>query len=278
MTDTVIDSAANADVTLKARQFRSDYAAQRASEGRAYEPAELDMLPYLTSGPLARQWSVRARSYDALVRKVFRPAAISRGSSLSILDLGAGCGWLCRRAALAGHATVALDIRDDSVDGLGAAAHYLRDDHNTFARVMGSFDALPLAPRQFDVAVFNASIHYALDLSAVLREAARVVRPGGQIVILDSPFYANDAAGVAMVAEKKRDAATRFGARAQTLMAPAFVEFLTAARLAAVTGIDLVWRRHRVRYPVWYEARPLVAWLRRRRQPSRFDLWECTVT
>lgn len=277
MTGTITDSTTDADTAFEARRFRSDYAAQRASEGRAYEPAELDALPYLTSGLLARQWSVRARSYDVLVREVFEPAAASRDRPLSILDLGAGCGWLCHRAALAGYTTVALDIRDDNVDGLGAAAHYLEDAHNAFARVVGSFDALPLAPHQFDVAVFNASIHYALDLGVVLHEAARVVRPGGKIAILDSPFYPDDADGAAMVTEKKRHAAAHFGERARTLMAPAFIEFLTVARLAAVPGIDLQWRRHRVRYPVWYEMRPIVARMRGHRQPSRFDLWESTV-
>jgi SAM-dependent methyltransferase len=277
MTGAVSDSRIGQETALAARQFRTAYAAQRAWEGRAYEAAELDVLPYLTSGPLARQWSVRARSYDALVREVFRPATASRDKLLSILDLGAGCGWLCRRAALAGHTALALDVRDDCVDGLGAAAHYLKDNRSMFARVVASFDVLPLAPRQFDVAIFNASIHYALDLGAAVLEAARVVRPGGQLVILDSPFYADEADGAAMVAEKRRNAASRYGERAQTLMAPPFVEFLTAARLAAVPGIDLVWRRHRVRYPVWYEARPMVARLHGRRQPSRFDLWECLV-
>ena len=48
-------------------------------------------------------------------------------------------------------------------------------------------------------------------------------------------------------------------------------------RAAASRGLGLAWRRHRVRYPLWYELRPLVARLRGRRAPSRFDLWEATV-
>jgi SAM-dependent methyltransferase len=259
------------------RRFRSEYAAQRASEGRAYSTAELDMLPYLYSGPHAHQWRVRARSYDALVAKVLQPMSATRGA-LSILDLGAGCGWLCYRASLSGHRSVAVDIRDDTVDGLGAAAHYLEQDGGIFDRVAGSFDALPLSSRSFDAAIFNASIHYALSLADVLREAARVVRPGGRIVVVDSPFYSTEAAGVAMVEEKRRNAEARFGNRAQTLLAPPFTEFLTPDRLGAVAGeLGLVWRRHRVGYTIWYETRPLVAWLLGRRQPSRFDLWECTV-
>ena len=33
----------------------------------------------------------------------------------------------------------------------------------------------------------------------------------------------------------------------------------------------------RVAYPMWYELRPLVARVRGRRVPSRFDLWESSV-
>jgi SAM-dependent methyltransferase len=266
------------DLAPATKRFRADYAVHRASEGRGHDASELAALPYLSTGPLARQWQIRARSFDALVRTVLRPAQASRQAPLSILDLGAGCGWLCNRAALAGHRSIALDVRDDSVDGLGAAAHYLQREPGLFGRVAASFDALPLASGQFDVAVFNASIHYALDLSSVIQEAVRVVRSGGRIVILDSPFYANEQSGAQMVAEKHRNAVAHFGERAQTLLALPFVEFLTPERLASASSAGgLVWRRHRVRYTLWYEARPAIAWLRGRRPPSRFDLWECAV-
>ncbi|HEX2092271.1 MAG TPA: class I SAM-dependent methyltransferase [Longimicrobiaceae bacterium] len=259
-------------------RFRTEYGAHRAAEGRAHTHEELLALPYLRTGPLARQWEVRARSFDAFVRRVLVPVAAERAGPLRLLDLGAGNGWLCRRAALAGHRAVALDLRDDRVDGLGAAGGYLEEAPGLFGRVAASFDALPFRARSFDIAVFNASLHYALDLRAVLAEAARAVRPGGRLVIVDSPFYAREAEGSAMVAEKHRDAERRFGERAGALLALPFVEFLTRERLeTASAGLGLVWRRHRVRYPLWYELRPLVARLRHRRPPSRFDLWQTEV-
>jgi SAM-dependent methyltransferase len=258
--------------------FRAAYAKHRAAEGRRLDGDELLALPYLTTGPLARQWRVRARTFDAFVRRVLTPASRSAARPLAVLDVGAGNGWLAYRASLAGCETTALDLRDDDVDGLGAASHYLRATPARFHRVAASFDSLPLARESFDVAVFNASLHYATDLAVVLREAHRVVRGGGRIVVLDSPFYARDEHGEAMVAEKRRLASERFGARADALLALPFVEYLTADRLATATaGLELAWRRHRVRYPVWYEARGLIARLRGRRATSRFDVWECTV-
>jgi SAM-dependent methyltransferase len=140
--------------------------------------------------------------------------------------------------------------------------------------VLASFDQIPCRDASADLAVFNAAIHYALDLQAALREAARVVRPGGRLVILDSPFYARDRDGELMVAEKRLQAGERFGASAGVLLAPAFIEFLTRERLASASaGLGLAWRRRRVAYPLWYELRPLKALFAAERPPSRFDLW-----
>ena len=38
------------------------------------------------------------------------------------------------------------------------------------------------------------------------------------------------------------------------------------------------WRRHRVRYPLWYVLRAVRALVRGERTPSRFDLWESVAT
>jgi SAM-dependent methyltransferase len=137
---------------------------------------------------------------------------------------------------------------------------------------------LPLRDSALDLAVFNASLHYALDLPTVLAQAMRVVRPGGRIAIVDSPFYADEADGRAMVAEKRARGTERFGNRAGNLLAVPFIEYLTPAGLAAASApLGMHWVRIRVRYPLWYELRPLQAWLGRRRRPSRFDLWVAEV-
>lgn len=259
-------------------RFRAAYAEHRAREGRAHPVAEIAALPYLHSGPLAKQWTVRARTYDAFVRHVLRPALAARTRPPSLLDLGAGNAWLCRRASLAGCRAVALDVRTDDVDGLGACDSLARASHAGFERVAGSFEELPVRARHFDIVVFNAALHYALDLERVVGEAARAARSGGRIAILDSPFYTTDAAGRAMVAEKHEQLRRRLGRHADALLSLPFIEYLTRDRLREVSrSFGLAWRRHRVRYPLWYELRPAVARLRGARAPSRFDLWECRV-
>lgn len=260
------------------KRFRAEYGAQRAAEGRALDRASLFQLPYLSSGPLAAQWAVRSRTYDAFVRKIVVPRTRALGRPLCIADLGAGNGWLCWHMARAGHRAVAVDVRDDAVDGLGAAAPYLEDANGRFDRVVASFEALPVVGGSFDIVLFNAAMHYALDLAVTLGEARRLASAGGRIAILDSPFYEKESDGAAMVSEKKREAADRFGSRAHALMSLPFVEFLTDARLReASEPHGVAWTRHRVRYPLAYELRPLIARLRGRRTPSRFDLWEGVV-
>lgn len=257
--------------------FRAAYAEHRHAEGRSYSPGDLIALPYLRRGPQAAQWAVRARTFDAFVRRVVEPHSHSLARPLTLLDVGAGNGWLCYRMAMLGHQALAFDVRADRVDGLGAGDAFISSLARPFDRVCGSFDELPLASASFDIAVFNASLHYALDLGAVIGEASRVVRSGGRIAILDSPFYRDDTEGLAMVNEKRAAAERTFGDRAGMLMALPFVEFLTSDRLERASGDDLCWRRHRVLYPIGYETRPIRAMIRGRRRPSRFDLWEGIV-
>lgn len=259
---------------LALARFATAYAAHRESEGRDYSGPELLALPFLKTGRFAEQWAVRARTFDAFMRFVVRPNAARSAGPLHIADLGAGNGWLSYRLATEGHFAIAVDIRGDDIDGLGAAEPFLARVPGKIERVEGSFDALPLDAESVDIAVFNASLHYALDLRRVLTEAARIVRPGGCLAILDSPFYADERDGLAMVAEKHASAGARFGSRAAALLDLPFIEFLTPERLRdASASTGLVWSRTRVRYPLPYELRPLRAWLRRQRRPSRFDLW-----
>jgi SAM-dependent methyltransferase len=260
-------------MTVTTAEFAAAYAQHRAAEGRTYTGTALRALPYLRSGPHAAQWKVRARSFEAFIRHVVNPFGTV---PLRILDLGAGNGWLSHRLACMRHNAIALDIRDDTVDGLGAAAELQTDVAGAFGRVASSFDELPFESGRFDVAVFNASLHYARDLGRALSEAGRVTRTGGILAILDSPFYARDGDGQAMVDEKRAQGTQTFGASAGVLLSQNFVEYLTRRRLAAASP-GLAWSRHRVLYPLWYELRPLLAHLRSKRAPSRFDLWTARV-
>jgi SAM-dependent methyltransferase len=260
-------------------RYLAAYARLREREGRGSGgEAELLALPYVTEGPLAPQWEVRARTYDVFARDILAPLAERLARPVRLLDLGAGNGWLSYRAVLLGHAAIALDVRMDAVDGLAAAAGYAAHLPRLFQRLAASFDDLPLASRSVDLAVFDASLHYAGTLDAALREAVRVVASGGTITILDSPFYEREEDGRAMLAERDRTTRERFPDLAEDLLAVPMIEYLTTdglTRAGAPLGLEFV--RHPVVYPEWYEARFEKARRDGGRAPSRFDLWDARV-
>lgn len=257
------------------RRWARAYARLRRTEGRgAGGEAELLALPYMAAGPLAGQWAIRARTFDALRARVVVPLAKKRARKLAVLDLGAGNGWLCARLARDGHRCVAIDLRVDDVDGLGAGAAYRRHLTRMFGRVSASFDALPFPDAPFDLVVFDASLHLAENLGSTLAEAARATAAGGCVAILDSPFYARRASGEVMAEEKRRDTARIFHDFAGDLLALKPVEYLTRETLGrAAAPAGLSFERIRVLYSLAYETRGVKARLLGRREPSRFDLW-----
>jgi SAM-dependent methyltransferase len=258
-------------------RFRRDYMRLREREGRGSGgDEELLALPYLSTGPTARQWQVHARSFRCLLRRVVGPMARAAARrALDVLDLGAGNGWLSHRLCRLGHRPVACDVRLDVVDGLAAAAAYARHLEPMFPRLAAAFEHLPVAEAAIDLVVFDNSLHYASELGQVLAEAVRVLRPDGRVAVVDSPFYRRDRFGQAMAEAKERATREHLGDLADGLLARPAIEFLTADALARASApLGLRWRRHRVLYPLWYEWRAVSAALRRRRPPSRFDVWE----
>jgi SAM-dependent methyltransferase len=165
-------------------------------------------LPFAdATGRRAWMWRVRARGLRALRRMLRRRYGQRR---LRVCERGAGVAWLAYRLTLDGHAVASTDINTDARDGLGAARHYL-DAGARFVRLAAEMDRVPLADGAVDVVVNAASLHYAPDQRAAIREATRLLAPGGVFVVLDSPLYSTRGAGEAMVAEWGERLATRYG-------------------------------------------------------------------
>ncbi len=259
------------------KRFRAAYAEHRRREGRD-RGNQTQQLPYVAPGPLQKMWAVRARSFETAMHRVVKPFEQRTNRPLRVVDLGAGNGWFTYRMTRRGHHAVAIDVRSDNIDGLGVTTAR-RQDNVAFKKVVADFTQLAVASDFADISVFNASFHYATSLSKLLAETVRVTRAGGRILIIDTPFYDSRKAGEQMVAEKKQNATAVFGDLARDLTAISFLEFLTHTQLAdASLPLGIQWVRHKVRYPIWYELRPLLARLKGRRPPSRFDVWEGIVT
>lgn len=258
-------------------RFLRDYETVRKAEGRGSDNPDFYLsLPYRDQTKRnSWEWAIRSRTYKYIERQILPGLTASMNRPLSILDLGAGNGWMSYRLANLGHRPIAVDLQTNTFDGLGAGVHYQHALPRLFPRFQAELDHLPFGTGQFDCAIFNASFHYSENCDRTVSEAIRCVRPGGIILIADSPSYSRDECGQKMLAERRKLFQTRFGFASDRLGS---CEYLTKDRLLALEARHgLEWRTHDVWYGIRWACRPLVARLKRQREPSQFRIYTAKV-
>ncbi|MGB6689832.1 MAG: class I SAM-dependent methyltransferase [Terracidiphilus sp.] len=251
-------------------RFAQEYEAIRVAEGRSSESEEFYLgLPYKDiTGRNIKQWQIRARSYSYLVRHVLKPE-LPRGGL--VMDLGAGNCWMSYRLALAGYSPIAVDLLANGRDGLRAARHYRTRLPDLFPRFQAEMARLPFQKEQFDAVIFNASLHYSEDYEATLREALRCLRRDGMVIVSDTPWYSRDESGRQMLTQRRAAFLQKYGTSSDSI---ASLEYLTDERLRDLEqSLSIRWKAHSPNYGLKWAMRPLVARLRRRREPSRFRIY-----
>ena len=101
--------------------------------------------------------------------------------SLTVGDLGCGTGQLAETVAPHVHRVIAVDA---SADMLTAARARLGKLSNVDLR-QGDLEALPIPAGELDAAVMSLVLHYSPDPARALAEVARVLQPGGRVLIVD---------------------------------------------------------------------------------------------
>lgn len=254
-------------------RFIKDYQAIRAAEGRGSRDSNYYLnLPNVgRSDSNADQWTIRARTYDYLKRRVLPGINTGSRRCVNVLDIGAGNGWFSYRLAQMGMHPVAIDLLTNDMDGLGAAIHYDASLSRPFLRVQAESNRLPFRDSQFDAAIFNASFHYAESYERTLREALRCLRIGGTLIIADSPWYSRQESGERMLIERRSHFFNRFGTFSDSIHCQ---EFLTDQQLDQLANLfSLSWERHTPFYGLRWSLRPWLAKLNHQREPSTFRIY-----
>lgn len=114
-------------------------------------------------------------------------------SGATVLDLGCGSGWLSTmlsaqprvQRVIAWDSSLALlrDVLPDMVEIVGGEA-------DKIDRVCGDFAPLALDDGAVDAVVMSSAFHHAARPDALLAELARVLAPGGVVVLLnETPWH-----------------------------------------------------------------------------------------
>jgi ubiquinone/menaquinone biosynthesis C-methylase UbiE len=128
----------------------------------------------------AGQWDkVRAELYGS--RADLTPFAALLDPSWAVADLGCGTGQTTAALAPFVRRVVAVD---ESSAMLAAARRRLSERENVDVR-SGRLEDLPIEDGELDAAILSLVLHFVVDPALVLAEAARTLRPGGRLLIVD---------------------------------------------------------------------------------------------
>ena len=137
-------------------------------------------LVWQRSKPFAPQ--DRAESLRLLDVFVAAAAHLDVPPGARVLDLGGGPGWVSELLLRLGLRPVTLDLSpsllrlgQDRLARAGLPARLVRSD----------MTALPFADGTFEAAIVVDALHHVPDVEAALREARRVLSPGGRLVLAE---------------------------------------------------------------------------------------------
>jgi ubiquinone/menaquinone biosynthesis C-methylase UbiE/DNA-binding HxlR family transcriptional regulator len=163
----------------RAKSEIPEAAADQAAMRRVLKKRQDKMRAFFDSvaGRLGKGY-VPGKSWKSLAEALLRLMA-----PMVIADLGAGEGAFALQLAARARKVIAVDASAKMIE-VGrelAARHGIKNiDYR-----LGDMEELPIADGEVELVFFSQSLHHALHPERAIQEAARILAPGGRIVVLD---------------------------------------------------------------------------------------------
>ncbi|MEF3304374.1 class I SAM-dependent methyltransferase [Paenibacillus sp. GYB003] len=111
-------------------------------------------------------------------------SASEAGGDMEVLDVATGGGHVANALAPLVRRVVAFDLTGEILE---AAAGFIRGNgHSNVEFVQGDAERLPFADGVFDRVACRIAAHHFPDVGAFVSESFRVVKPGGQLLLIDN--------------------------------------------------------------------------------------------
>lgn len=140
-----------------------------------------------------KQTTLAAQQFGAVASAYLTSAVHASGADLArlkalahglkALDLGCGAGHAAFALAEGGAEVTAYDLSPEMLAVVEAEAQ--RRGLAKLDTQQGPAERLPFQDASFDLAVSRLSAHHWSDVPGALREAARVLMPGGSLIVID---------------------------------------------------------------------------------------------
>jgi ArsR family transcriptional regulator len=168
-----------ADLLARAEREIPEAAHDRATARRVVKKRQDKMRAFFDSvaGRLGKDY-VPGKSWKSLAEALLRLMP-----PMVIADLGAGDGSFSLLLAQNAAKVIAVDSSAKMIEFARdqARRHHLKNlDYR-----LGDMEELPIDDESVDLVFFSQSLHHALHPQQAIAEAARILRPGGRIAILD---------------------------------------------------------------------------------------------
>ena len=164
------------------KRFQDLYNALRETENRICSDEELSSLPEVdTRHMYHEEWMIRRSSFERL-----RKYLAHKKGPLQMLEVGCGNGWLSNGLSMISNSMVTgIDINALEIE----QAKRVFKNRDNLSFILGDIRSAGILHSSVDIIIFAASIQYFSKPDEVLVPAFDLLRPDGEIHIMDTKFY-----------------------------------------------------------------------------------------